>query len=205
MNQPTRDAEFLSWVLKGKGLSKLKVDLLLSLREDLAEAWDRDDHGTKRFPMNTEYLLGDRQAEIKGVRSRPRKHRHLPYPKVPTRAQDILPERDLRDIHEYLHEEPFQDALDETHSPDLHMKALERIRETLNTALYFHYHGEEALPKPRGNWLHRRILSFVQESVPERFTDSELARLFEYLCPCGSSHNREAMKKFRWRQSRPNE
>jgi hypothetical protein len=196
-----RTAEYLGWVLKGKGLSKQKSDLLLRLRGELHAAWARDDRGAESFPLITEQLLSDCEAELKGVRSRPRRRRSITYPKVPTCISDILPERDVRQIHEYLHEEPLQDALDEAGSADLHMKALARLRETLHTALYFHYHALEALPKPRGNWLHRRILSVVQSAPSERFTDAELAKLFDYLCPCGASHSREAIKKFRWRQS----
>jgi hypothetical protein len=203
---PTRDANYLGWVLKGKGLSRQKVDLLLGLRDELRVAWERDDKGTKGFPINTGSLLVGYAAELKGVRSRSRKpssrkHRSIEYPKVPTRLLDILPEKHVRQIHEYLHEEPFQDALDEMRSPETIEKALVRIRETLEIALYFGPYGEDALPKPRGNWLHRQILSFIQASMLPRFTDSELAKLFDYLCPCGLSHNREAMKKFRWRQS----
>jgi hypothetical protein len=77
-----------------------------------------------------------------------------------------------------------------------------RIKGKIETALYFARVGEQPLPKPRANWLHRQILSFIQASTSEKFTDSELAELFDYFCPCSSGHNREAMKKFRWRQSR---
>ena len=190
----------LGWMLKGKGLPKRKIKLLLESREEIRVAWERDNRGTKDFPMNTAFLLGDIGASLRGWR--PPTVRSVPYPKAPTRVLDILPERVIRQVHEYLHEEPFLDALDELRSDDADMKALGRIKETIDTALDFARFGEQALPKPRGNWLHRQILSFIQASTSEKFTDSELAELFDYFCPCGSGHNREAMKKFRWRQSR---
>lgn len=190
----------VEWMLKAKGASKTNIRLLLSSAENIRLAWDRDNRGTKAFPMNTAFLLGEIEARLKGWR--PRTVRSVPYPKAPTRLLDILPEKVVRQVHEYLHEEPFLDALDELRSGDPDKKALGRIKETIDTALSFYRFGEQALPKPRGNWLHRQILSFIQASTSEKFTDSELAELFDYFCPCGSSHNREAMKKFRWRQSR---
>jgi hypothetical protein len=197
----SRDASFIPvWMLKGKGLPKRNIKLLLDSREEIRVAWERDNRGTEGFPMNTEFLLGEVEARLKGWR--PRRVRSVSYPKAPTRLLDILPEKIVRQVHAYLHEEPFVDALGELLLDDALMKALGRIKETIETALYFYRFGEQALPKPRGNWLHRQILSVIQASTSEKFTDSELAELFNYFCPCGSGHNREAMKKFRWRQSR---
>ena len=190
----------VEWMLKAKGVSKRNIRLLLSSTESIRRAWDQDDRGTKTFPMNTAFLLGQIEAKLKGLR--PRKPRKGILPKVPTRLRDILQENTVQQVHEYLHEETFLDALGELRSDDADMKALGRIKETIDTALDFARFGEQALPKPRGNWLHRQILSFILASTSEKFTDSELAELFDYFCPCGSGHNREAMKKFRWRQSR---
>jgi hypothetical protein len=197
----SRDTSVIpGWMLKDKGLPKRKIKLLLESREEIRVAWERDNRGTEGFPMNTAHLLGEIEARLKGWRQPT--VRSVPYPKAPRRLLDILPERVVRQVHEYLHEEPFTDAVGELLLDDAVMKALERIKETIETALYFYRFGEQALPKPRGNWLHRQILSFIQSSTSEKFTDSELAELFDYFCPCGSGHNREAMKKFRWRQSR---
>jgi hypothetical protein len=187
----------VEWMLKAKGASKRNIRLLLSSTESIRRAWDQDDRGTKAFPMNTAFLLGQIDGRLRGLR--PRKPRKGILPKVPTRLRDILQENTVQQVHVYLHEEPFLNALDELRSDDA--KALGRIKETIDTALDLVCFGEQALPKPRGNWLHRQILSFIQASTSEKFTDSELAELFDYFCPCGSSHNREAMKKFRWRQS----
>jgi hypothetical protein len=200
-SKTSRDSSAIpGWMLKGKGLPKRKIKLLLDSREEIRVAWERDNRGTEGFPMNTAFLLDEIEARLKGWR--PRTVRSVPYPKAPTRLLDILPEKVVRQVHEYLHEEPFLDALDELRSADADMKALGRIKETIDTALDFARFGEQALPKPRGNRLHRRILLSIQASTSEKFTDSELAELFDYFCPCGSGHNREAMKKFRWRQSR---
>jgi hypothetical protein len=192
---------FIEWMLKSKNVSKGNIKLLLESRDDISHAWDRDDHGTKGFPMNTAHLLYEIEMTLKGWRPRRRKP-GIPYPKTPTRLLDILPESTVRQVHEYLHEEPFQEALAELHSADTQSRALNRIKETVNSALYVERHGYETLPKPRGNWLHRQVLGVFTAVAPGNFSDSEMVKLFDYFCPCGTEHNRETMKKFRWRLAR---
>lgn len=193
---------FVEWMLKSKNVSKGNIKLLLESKEQIKQAWDWDDHGTKSFPMNTAQLLYEIETTLKGWRPRRRKHGKLPYPKAATRLHDILPESTVRQVHEYLHEEPFHEALAELHSSDTQSRALIRIKDTINSALYAEHYGYETLPKPRGNWLHRQLLAMLAAVAPRKFSDSEMVKLFNYFCPCGAEHNREAMKKFRWRLSR---
>jgi hypothetical protein len=193
------DPEAVHWMLKSKGVSKGNIKLLLDSTANLKVAWDRDDRGIKGFPMNTAFLLDQTEARLKGLR--PRKLRKVVPPRVPTRLGDILRENTVQQVHEYLHEEPFHKALAELHS-DEGMQALDRIKDTIGNALYVEQHGYQALPRPRGNWLHRQLWKMFRAAAPEKITDSQMARLFEHFCPCGVEHNREAMKKFRWRNAR---
>jgi hypothetical protein len=153
--------------------------------------------------MNTAQLLYEIETRLKGWR--PRKRRKGKgkgiVVKTPTRLRDILPEKTVQQVHEYLYEEPFKEALAELHS-DARSQAYERIRNTILNALRVEDIGYEVLPKPRGNWLHRQLLGVLTTVAPEKFSDSEMATLFDYFCPCGTEHNREAMKKFRWRLAR---
>ena len=154
------------------------------------------------FPMNTANLLYEIESKLKGQPVRYRKLRKIPYPRVPRRLQDILPERTVRQVHEYLHEEPFDEALVELHDPENRSRAFQRIKETIENSLFAEHYGYESLPKPRGNWLHRQIIGVLSAVAPGKISDSEMVQLFDYICPCGIEHNREAMKKFRWRLSR---
>lgn len=195
----------VEWMLKSKDVAKGKIKLLLESKEQIRQAWERDDYGTKCFPINTASLLYDIESKLKGLR--PRKRRRSRKRKdivleVATRLRDILPERTVQRVHEYLHEEPFREALAELSSTETFAKAFSRIRETIDHALYVDRDGYDILPKPRGNWLHRQMLSTLASAAPGKFSDSEMAELFDYFCPCGTKHNREAMKKFRWRLSR---
>ncbi len=193
---------FVEWMLRSKDVSKGNIKLLLESRDQIRQAWDWDDQGTKSFPMNTAHLLDEIDSRLKGWRPRRRKLRKLPYPTPPKRLQDILSEGTVRQVHEYLHEEPFDEALADLHSRDTDSHALHRIKETIDSALYVEHFGYESLPKPRGNWLHRQIIGVLSAAAPAKLSDSEMVKLFDYICPCGVEHNREAMKKFRWRLSR---
>jgi hypothetical protein len=190
-------------MLKSKAVPKGNVRLLLESKAQIRQAWDWDDQGTKGFPMNTSQLLYEIETRLKG--RRPRKRRkglkgiRL---KPPTQLRDILPERTVYQVHEYLYEEPFKEALVDLYSADARSQALERIRNTILNALTAHQFGYEALPKPRGNWLHRQVLGVLAAAAPGKFSDLEMVKLFDYFCPCGTAHNREAMKKFRWRLTR---
>ncbi len=188
------------WMLKAKGVPKGKVKLLVDSKEQIRLAWERDSQGTKGFPLNTSYLFLDLESQLMG--RKPRKIRSIPYPKVPTRLSDILPEEVVQRVHEYLYEQPFEDALAEVHSADTANASLERLKNTIETALEVRHFGDEALPAPRGNWLHRQLLGIITAVAPEKVTDSEMVELFDHFCPCGIEHNREAIKKFRWRHSR---
>lgn len=152
--------------------------------------------------MNTGQLLYEIETTLKGWRPRKRPKKKGIVPRQATRLRDILPERAIEQVHEYLHEEPFREALAELYSPADRSRAFNRIKDTINNALYAEHFGYEALPKPRGNWLHRQVLGALTAAAPGKFTDSEMVTLFDYFCPCGIEHNREAIKKFRWRLTR---
>lgn len=186
-------------MLKSKGFPRAKIGLLLGSKDQIREAWDRDQRGTKGFPVNTAQLLAALEDRLKG--RRPSRIHRLPTPRAATRLSDILPEKVVRQVHEYLYEQPFGDSLKGLESAATDQGALLRIKNTLEAALYVGHIGYEALPTPRGNWLHRQILGLLIVATPAKFTDSEMAEFFNYFCPCGAEHNREAMKKFRWRHS----
>jgi hypothetical protein len=193
------NSEIMSWMLKAKSVPKGKIKLLLESAELIRVAWEGDGRGGKGFPLNTTYAFWELEDQLRGSRSH--RIRFIPYRKPPTRLSDILPEKVVRQVHEYLYEEPMDDALDELSSPETIHGALARIKNTVETALYVQQFGEQALPAPRGNWLHRQMLGLIRAAIPQKITDSETAKLFDYLCPCGGAHNRETIKKFRWRHS----
>jgi hypothetical protein len=192
----------VEWMLKSKDVSKGNIKLLLESKNEIKQAWDWDDQGTKNFPINTANLIYEIEHKLKGWRPpKRRKGRGIVLHTI-TSLRDILPEKTVLQVHEYLYEEPFKESLAELQSADRRSQAFARIRETILNALTAEYAGYEYLPKPRGNWLHRQILGILTAAAPGKFGDSDMAKLFDYFCPCGTEHNREAIKKFRWRLAR---
>jgi hypothetical protein len=201
-------ASVVEWMLKSKDVSKGNIKLLLESKEAIKQAWNWDDQGTKNFPVNTGQALYEIETSLKGSRpSRKRRNSRNKgiVPRQAARLADILPESTVEQVHEYLHEEPFREALAELYSPEGRSRAFNRIKDTISNALNAEHYGYETLPKPRGNWLHRQLLRALTAAAPGKFTDSDMVKLFDYFCPCGSEHNREAMKKFRWRLARAHE
>lgn len=188
-------------MLKSKDVPKRNIKLLLELKNQIRQAWDWDDQGTKSFPMNSAHLFYEIETRLNGRRPSIRRKGKGIVVKTPTQLRDILPERTVQQVHEYLHEEPFKEALAELRS-DARSQAYERIRNTILNALRVEDIGYEVLPKPRGNWLHRQLLGVLAAAAPGKFSDSDMAKLFDYFCPCSTKHNREAIKKFRWRLAR---
>lgn len=179
--------------------SKKRAQLLTRISQQLKTAWRSDKAGSDGFPLNTAYVVSDLMARLHNRRPS-RRIRRLPIPKTPKRLGDVLNERLVRKVHEYLYEEPFGKALGQFYSTEGE-QASEQIRETINVVLAVSRHGEEMLPKPRGNWLHRHLLEVAKAANLGNLTNREMAEFFDDLCPCGSKHSRETMKKFRQRRA----
>jgi hypothetical protein len=177
--------------------SKRHKQFLTGIREQLKTAWRRDKNGSDGYPMNTAYLIGEVKSELHGRRSR--RIRRLPAPKTLKRLSDILDDKLVQDVYEYLHEEPLKYAFARL-STSAEEVALKQISEAVSVALEVSRFGEHALPKPRGNWLHRQLLGLAAAAKLGDLTNREMAEFFNDLCPCGAKHNRETIKKFRQRR-----
>jgi hypothetical protein len=184
-------------MLTSKGVPKNQIKLLLASKEQIAETWNQDGRGTRGFPLNTMKQFSELKASLTG--SRLRRDATVPNPIKVQSFSDLLPNDVVEQVHEYLYEQPFRAALEHVHSEETREAAFARLRHSVNVALDVVHYGNEALPAPRGNWLHRQILGIVLTIRPAKFTDWEMAELFKYFCPCGNEHTREIMKKFRWR------
>jgi hypothetical protein len=185
--------------------SKKRGQLLTRTAGQLRTAWRRDKAGSDGFPFNTAYLIGDVKARLHGWR--PARIFRLRAPKSRPLKQlgDLLKEKTVRAVYEYLYEEPFEDAMRQLNAGYREgEQAFNQISEAVKVALGVSWIGEEMLPKPRGNWLHRQLLEVAKAAHLGHLTNREMAEFFDDLCPCGSKHTRETIKKFRQRRaSRP--
>jgi hypothetical protein len=161
-------------------------------------AWRIDKSGSGDYPMSTARLIGELKSKLYGWR--PRRIRKLPALKTPKRLSDILDEKLVRDVYEYLHEEPLKNAFARFNTKE-GGRAFDKISEAVVVALDVSRLGEQGLPRPRGNWLHRQLLELAAAAKLRHLTDRDMAEFFNDLCPCGATHTRETMKKFRQRRS----
>jgi len=151
--------------------------------------------------MNTAYLLAEAKDRLR-KKPPPRLIRRIPAPRLPRTIDALLKgvSRIVPAVYEYMYEEPLQDAfvrwrlrLDEN--------AYAQICDAVDKSLGVSQYGEEALPNPRGNWLHRQLLDLASAAGLAGLTSREMAQFFQYLCPCGVEHSRETIKKFRQRRA----
>jgi len=185
--------------------SSRNAKILTELRAQLRQSWRRDGKGTQGFPMNTAYLLAAAEDRLRRKRP-PRPIRRVPTPLVSATihafVKGVLKEvrRFLPTVYEYMYEEPLHDAFARwrLHSDP---NAYERIWDALDKSLDVSQHGEAALPNPHGNWLHRQLLDLAGAAGLAGLTNREMVQFFQFLCPCGARHNREAIKKFRQRRA----
>src|SRR4051812_35299277 len=67
----------VEWMLKSKGVPKQKIKSLLESREQIRQAWDWDNKGTKNFPVNTGQALYEIEGFLKGQRRSRRKPKKI--------------------------------------------------------------------------------------------------------------------------------
>jgi hypothetical protein len=185
--------------------SRKRVQLLTRTTAQLRTAWRRDRAGSDGFPFNTAYLIGEVRARLQGGSPRRSLRLGAPKPKPLKQLGDILKEKTVRAVYEYLYEEPFSDAMRQLNAGYREgEQAFNQISEAVKVTLGVSWIGAEMLPKPRGNWLHRQLLEVAKAAHLGHLTNREMAEFFDDLCPCRSKHTRETIKKFRQRRaSRP--
>jgi hypothetical protein len=180
---------------------KKRAQLLTSVRKALKTAWSSDRQGSDGFPLRTDHVLFEIVTRLRGRRAR--RIRRLPKPKTPKTLKELFDAdlaRTIHTVHEYLYEESLTDAFNRLDSPVVH-EAFDQINHAVKVALDVNRYGAQTLPRPRGNWIHRQLLQIARAAKLESLTNREMAEFFNYLCPCGARHTREAIKKFRQRHS----
>lgn len=66
----------------------------------------------------------------------------------------------------------------------------------------FNYGVVEFIPKPKVNFLHRELLAIAESLKLNELTTEGLAEFLDDLCPCGKTHNGEAIRKLTKRVSK---
>ena len=168
----------------------------------LAWAWTLDRKTPDRFPVNTWYqfvqieqLLQNKSAQREGVK--------LPRPSPPPKKlSDLVDDGMIKAVYEDHHEGSYEDALIEARGGfGAGYRALRRITRALDIAYVTIYHGLEHAPNPKVHLLHRNLLDIANSRLGD-LTLEGIAEFFDDLCPCGTKHLPDTIRKLKKRRAR---
>jgi hypothetical protein len=80
-------------------------------------------------------------------------------------------------------------------------KALQSILFAVEMAWLLDHVGAQAIPPPRIQFLHIKLIRIARLLTSERLTHKGIVDFLEDLCPCGKPHRIDAIRKLRTRWS----
>lgn len=178
----------------------------LPIFDDYAEllgwAWERDQKSPKSFPLNTDNTFADLKAALKELKSGPFKgKRGLPAPPPPPETfAELIDERVLAAVYEDQNTGSYKDALKKAAKlSDGGFRTFHKLLRAFEAAYLVCYSGDHATPKPKVNFLHRRLLEITELEILQGLTLSGLVGFFNDMCPCGKKHRVDAIRKLKSR------
>jgi hypothetical protein len=177
----------------------------------LNRAWAVDKKRRNSYPRNTDRefsLIHDRLGPNSRVSSRIEQHdQELPSPPpAPASLSDLLHEKTVKAIFEEQNGGSYEDALRLAIGGEPKgAAAWRKILQALNAAFLTRYYGDDFIPKPRVQFLHRNVLELAAVVEIDDVKYEALAEFFDDLCPCGERHKPDAVRKLRkrWQDRKP--
>jgi hypothetical protein len=177
-----------------------QLEILKEAAVVLRVAWRWDNRHPKSYPVNTDHALWETKVQL---RNQPiERQTGIPAYRRPKSVHDFINEGAVERLYEQQHSESYRDALFRA-SQGLGAGGFTAWKEIVNCmipAYLLDFAGEEALPKPRVNFLHRELLEIAE--TLELDHQEGLAEFLNDICPCEKEHNAEAIRKLRKRISR---
>jgi hypothetical protein len=178
-------------------------EVLKDASEGLAWAWKLDKKSPDTFPVNTWYqfvqieeLLENKPIVRAGITL-------PPPPPPPRKLSDLLDDPTIKSAYEDQNEGSYEDALIEARGGfDKGYRAMRKIVRALSVAYVTAYHGLEHAPRPRVHFLHRGLLGIVDSPHLRDLTPEGIVEFFDDVCPCGTKHLPDAIRKLRKRRER---
>lgn len=177
----------------------------------LNRAWAVDKKNRNSYPRYTDREFSRIRHRL-GLISRvsPGVEQHaeeLPSPPVPpTRLSDLLHEKTIKAVFEDQNGGSYEDALRLAIGEDPRSAAAWRkILQAVDAAFRTRYYGDEFIPRPRVQFLHRNLLELAAIMEIDDVKYEALAEFFDDLCPCGERHKEDAVRKLRkrWQLRKP--
>lgn len=182
--------------------------VLEELTSRLKWAWEADQDYPKSYPLNTDKAFSVIRAKLElrrrhrsGIQRRIQK---LPRQTLPRkRLSKLLNEKTIKAVYENQNDGRYEDALKLAAAGEgKGFAAWRKIWHAINDAYLIHVYGDEFIPKPRVQFLHRNLLELADVVEMHDVKDEGVAEFFDDLCPCGKRHESEAIRKLRTRWAR---
>jgi hypothetical protein len=181
--------------------------VLEKVAERLEWEWKTDMEDPKSYPMNTDYAFAQIKRQItEGSRGRTQIAQQTielpPSLPPPTHLSELVDERTIRAVYEQQNDGTYQDALKLAVSGDSQgFSAWRKILHAVSTAYLIDRYGHELAPKPRIQFLHRKLLEIADVAGLKELTHQGIVEFLDDLCPCGKKHKVDAIRKLRQRMA----
>jgi hypothetical protein len=182
-------------------------DAIRQILEDAAEsiawAWGVDQEYPKSYPVNTGQLLYEIKTRIEeSLKSRKllpiRKGSKRPLRLQPPESfSELIADRAIQLVYEDQNSGMYKDALVRASRGD--RSTFRKIVRAIEKVYVMDQLGPDALPRPRTQFLHRNILQIAKVSGLSDQKDEGMLEFLDDLCPCGTKHQLDAIRKLRER------
>ena len=119
-----------------------------------------------------------------------------------------MDEKTIKAVYEQQNDGSYEGALKVAASGERNgTSAWRKIWLAANAAYLIRFYGIEFIPRPRVQFLHRRLLEIadatgtneVADDSINKLTHAGIAEFLDDLCPCGKKHKAETIRKLRKR------
>lgn len=175
--------------------------ILEDAAKNIAWAWGVDQEYPKSYPVNTAQLLYEIKTGIEGLK--PKKllpirkgSKQLLRPRPPKSFSELIGDRAIQVVYEDQNSGPYKDALVLASRGD--RSIFRKIVRAIENVYVMDQIGPDALPRPKIQFLHRNILQIAKVSGLDQ-KDEGILEFLDDLCPCGTKHQLDAIRKLRKR------
>ena len=175
--------------------SKAALLVLENAAMELKLAWEADMKSPNHYPIQTDILLSEIQAQLRGEQPAKGPIKLPPESPPPRRFSDLVEEGTIKAVYEDQNNGSYEAALKIAASRDEGAyAAFRKLMRAVEAAYEIRSYGWEAIPKPRIHFLHRNLLE-IADTFVVGLTREGILEFLDDLCPCGRKHQSDAIRK----------
>ena len=129
-----------------------------------------------------------------------------PHPPPLLCLSDLVDEKTIKAVYELQNDGRYEDALRLAAPGDRESHIVRRkILYAVSAAYLIHSFGDEFIPKPEVQFLHRNLLKIADLVGMNELTHRGIAEFTDDLCPCGKEHKAGTIGRLRkrWAEGKP--